>query len=54
MATQPDPDRIDPQSPPESPPMPSEPDPAYPSEAPPLSPDTDNPGVGPEEQPNLP
>jgi len=53
MATQPDtpPNRIDPQSPPETPPQPAEPEPVSPEEAPPLSPDIDQPGIGPDETP---
>lgn len=49
MATQPD--RIEPQSPPETPPMPVEPGPDYPDETPTLPPDIDQPGRGPAETP---
>ena len=53
MATQPDtpPNRIEPQSPPETPPLPSEPFPSGPSESPPLGPDIAEPGWTPEETP---
>lgn len=53
MATQPDPspDRIEPQSPPETPVLPEEPAPGQPEETPPLSPDIDEPGIGPDETP---
>jgi hypothetical protein len=55
MATQPDipPDIIEPQSPPESPPLPSDPvpGPGQPAETPPLGPDIDQPGRGPDEIP---
>jgi hypothetical protein len=53
MATQPDtqPNRIEPQSPPEAPPQPAEPEPIHPEETPPLPPDIDQPGIGPDEQP---
>ncbi len=57
MATQPDPDpnRIEPQSPPETPAPPPEPGPpAYPEETPDLPPDIDQPGIGPDEEPILP
>ncbi len=55
MATQPDPapNRIDPQSPPETP-EPNDPMPEGPEETPPLSPDFDEPGFGPDEEPILP
>jgi hypothetical protein len=54
MATQPDspPDKIEPQSPPELPPLPDEQQqPASPYEAPTVAPDIDQPGHGPDEQP---
>jgi hypothetical protein len=55
MATQPDPNRIDPQSPPETPPPAPEPgQPGQPDEAPSLPPDIDQPGYGPDEEPILP
>lgn len=52
MATQPDPppNRIDPQSPPEAPPLPVEPgEGETPQEAPELPPDFDQPDIGPDE-----
>lgn len=57
MATQPDPapDRIEPQSPPETPPIPGEPGPTSPpDEMPVIPPDIDNPDRGPQETPTLP
>jgi len=54
MATQPDPEpnRIEPQSPPETPAPPAEPgEPLSPDETPSLPPDFDEPGIGPEETP---
>ncbi|MCB2078668.1 MAG: hypothetical protein KDE55_13345 [Novosphingobium sp.] len=54
MATQPDPEPniIEPQSPPEAPPQPMEPGPSGPpDEAPDLPPDIDQPGRGPDESP---
>ncbi len=56
MATQPNPgpDRIEPQSPPETPVTPNEPGPQpSPDEMPDLPPDIDEPGIGPDEEPNL-
>lgn len=55
MATQPPtgPDHIEPQSPPEMPPMPDDPIEPYPGEAEPLSPDFDDPGQSPDELPEL-
>jgi hypothetical protein len=55
MATQPpnEPDRIEPQSPPEAPPTPAEPIEPYPDEAEPLSPDFDQPEQSPDELPDL-
>ncbi len=55
MATQPDPppDRDEPLSPPETPPMAPEPGPATPpAETPPLAPDTDVPEIAPPETPS--
>lgn len=53
MATQPDPkpNRIDPQSPPETPaqPLPTESPPEFPGEAEPMEPDFDQPGTHPDE-----
>jgi hypothetical protein len=55
MATQPNvqPDRIDPQSPPETPPLPSDPvpGPGKPDETQPPAPDITEPGRGPDETP---
>ena len=53
MATQPPakPNRIDPQSPPETPPQPYEPAPGEPEESPELPPDFDEPGFVPDETP---
>ena len=55
MATQPppEPNYIEPQSPPESPPAPAEPFEPYPDEIEPLSPDFDQPDRSPEELPGL-
>ena len=50
MSTQPD--RINPQSPPETPAQPIFDPPSQPDEAVPLPPDTDHPGRGPDEIPN--
>jgi len=55
MATQPDPppDRDEPLSPPETPPLAPEPGPATPpAETPPLAPDTDVPEISPPETPS--
>jgi|GEM_PF-6750558 len=57
MATQPDPDpdRISPPFPPETPaPQPEPTRPTTPEEAPTIPPDIDEPGFGPDEQPTLP
>ena len=57
MATQPNPgpDRIEPYSPPETPVTVPDPDPQpLPDELPDLPPDIDEPGIGPDEQPNVP
>jgi hypothetical protein len=54
MATQPNPppDRVEPQSPPETPVLPEEPvEPVSPDETPTLPPDVDEPGIGPDEAP---
>lgn len=53
MATQPGspPNRIDPQSPPETPPQPREPTPYTPDESPELPPDFDQPDISPDESP---
>lgn len=48
-----DPDRIDPQSPPETPVLPGDPVEPDPDETEPLSPDFDQPGESPEELPEL-
>lgn len=55
MATQPptSPDHIDPQFPPEAPPMPGDPIEPYPGESEPLSPDIDEPGRSPDEFPAI-
>ena len=55
MATQPptEPNRIEPQSPPEAPPAPAEPIETHPSETEPLSPDFYQPERSPEELPGL-
>lgn len=45
------PNRIDPQSPPEAPPVPVEPTPSQPDEVEPVSPDIDEPDTGPDELP---
>lgn len=47
------PDRIDPQSPPETPPLPDDPYDPSPEETEPLQPDFDQPGESPEELPDL-
>lgn len=56
MATTPpqEPDRIDPQSPPETPGRPDEPAPAQPPELDPPQPDRDEPGHSPDEFPAVP
>lgn len=55
MATPPPtrPDWIDPQSPPEAPPVPAEPFEPFPDEAEPLSPDFDQPDESPQEWPDV-
>ncbi|WP_336985633.1 hypothetical protein [Altererythrobacter aquiaggeris] len=55
MATTPpnDPDRIDPQSPPETPGLPDEPAPTQPPEVDPPQPDVEEPGRSPEEFPSV-
>jgi len=57
MATQPGsppPDRDNPQTPPETPPLPDDPGPAGPPmEEPVESPDIDQPGIGPDEMPEV-
>lgn len=54
MAKQPpfEPDRIDPQSPPETPPIIPDPQPPAPDETVPLRPDIDEPGTHPREWPD--